>query len=162
MALLFAGQAETRAIYSENTSNEEFATIVYGNVLGRGPDQAGLEFWVSALDSGAVSRDQLIMDVLEGVNARLNLELGYEFAQQQLDDRMYLANKVDIGAHFSVHRGMSDIDNATAAMELFDGSQASINLAVTAIDAFYDDASDPLTGEFLLQVVGVMDCPFDL
>ena len=162
MALLFADQAETRAIYSENTSNAEFATIVYGNVLGRAPDQAGLEFWVSALDSGAVSRDQLIMDVLEGVNARLNLELGYEFAQQQFDDRMYLANKVDIGAHFSVHRGMSDIDNATAAMELFDGSQASINLAVTAIDAFYDDASDPLTGEFLLQVVGVMDCPFDL
>lgn len=162
MALLFADQAETRAAYPEDTTNQEFATIVYENVLGRSPDQSGLAFWVSALDSGAISRDQLILNVLEGAKAGLNLELGYEFARQQLADRAYLANKVDIAAHFSVHRGMSDVENATAAMALYDGSQASINLAVAAIDAFYDDALDPLTGEFLLQVVGVLDSPFDL
>lgn len=162
MSMLFADQAETRAAYPEDTTHQEFATIVYENVLGRNPDQAGLAFWVSALDSGAISRDQLILNVLEGAKAGLNLELGYEFARQQLADRAYLANKVDIGAYFSVHRGMSDVENATAAMALFDGSDASINLAVSAIDAFHHDALDPLTGEFLLQVVGVLESPFDL
>lgn len=55
---------------------------------------------------------------------------------------------------------MSDVDNASAAMALFDGSQTSINQAVAAIDGFYQDALDPNNGEFLMQVVGVLDNPF--
>lgn len=67
LASLFMDQNETRLTYPEGTSNIEFTTSVYNNLFGRVPDQAGLEFWVSALDSGNVSRDQFILEVLRGV-----------------------------------------------------------------------------------------------
>ncbi len=159
MASLFVDQDETRETYPTGTSNSEFATSVYNNVLGRTPDQSGINFWVGVLDSGGVSRDQFILEVLRGAKSELKPEEGQVFVDQQLADRAYLENKVDIGAYFAVHRGMSDVQNATAAMALFDGSQASTNQALAAIDSYYQDALDPVNGEFLMQVVGVLDNP---
>lgn len=147
MATLFVDQDETRATYPDGTSNFDFVTAVYDNVLGRIPDEAGFDFWVDVLNNGGVSRDQFILEVLRGV-------------QDGSSDRAFLDTKVDIGAYFAVHRGMSDVDNASAAMALFDGSQSSVNQAVAAIDGFYQDALDPTNGEFLMQVVGVLDNPF--
>jgi hypothetical protein len=40
---------------------------------------------------------------------------------------------------------MSDVDDAVAAMALFDGTLAGINNAVNAIDGFYADALDPIS-----------------
>lgn len=74
-------------------------------------------------------------------------------------DRAYLENKVDIGAYFAVHLGMSNVDNAAAAMALFNGTQDSINEAFAAIDTQYQTALDPELGEFLVQVIGVLDPP---
>ena len=150
MAALFIDQDETRATYPEGTSNTDFVTAVYDNVLGRIPDQAGFNFWIDMLNRSeetGVTRDQFILEVLRGV-------------QDGSPDRAYLDSKVDIGAYYAVHRGMSDPDNAVAAMALFDGTQASIDDAVAAIDGFYQDALDPINGEFLMQVVGVLDNPF--
>lgn len=150
MARYFIDQDETRATYPDGTSNTDFVTAVYDNVLGRIPDQAGFDFWVDMLnrsDVTGVTRDQFILEVLRGV-------------QDGSPDRAYLDTKVDIGAYFAVHRGMSDTDNASAAMALFDGTQGSVNAAVAAIDGYYQDALDPTSGEFLMQVVGVLDNPF--
>ncbi|MCR9110315.1 DUF4214 domain-containing protein [Marivita sp. XM-24bin2] len=150
MATLFVDQDETRATYPDGTSNTDFVTAVYDNVLGRIPDQDGFDFWVDMLNRSEetnVTRDQFILEVLRGV-------------QDGSPDRAYLDTKVDIGAYFAVHRGMSDTDSASAAMALFDGSQGSVNDAVAAIDGFYQDALDPSNGEFLMQLVGVLDNPF--
>ncbi len=150
MASQFVDQPETRAAYPEGTSNTDFVTAVYDNVFGRIPDQEGFAFWVDVLNRSAetgVTRDQFILEVLRGV-------------QDGSADRLYLDSKVDIGAYYAVHRGMSDTDNASAAMALFDGSEASITEAVAAIDGYYQDALDPSSGEFLMQVVGVLDNPF--
>ncbi len=160
MATLFVDQAETRAVYPEGTSNTEFATSVYNNVLGRTPDQDGIDFWVGLLDAGNVARDEFILRVLEGAKSELKPEEGQEFVDQQLADRAYLENKVDIGAYYAVHRGMSNVENATAAMALYDGSQDSIGQAIAAIDTQYQQALDPELGDFLMQVVGVLDNPF--
>lgn len=161
MALLFADQDETRATYPDGTSNADFTAEVYGNVLGRSADQAGLTFWTNALDSGAVSRDELILQVLEGARSPLQIERGLDFIQQQIADRNYLENKIDIGALYAVHKGMSDVAQAEAVMALYDGTASSIIASVDAIDTFYRDAIDPNDGTFLLQVVGVLDNPFD-
>ena len=120
----------------------------------------GLDFWVEALDGGDVTRDQFILEALRGAKSDLKPELGQEFVDQQLADREFLNDKTDIGAYFAVHKGMSDVDNASEALELFDGTEASIDAAVTAIDGYYADALDPANGEFLMQVVGVLDDPF--
>jgi len=160
MATLFIDQPETVAAYPEGTSNTVFAETVFNNVLGRTPDQAGLDFWVGVLDAGDVTRDQFILEVLRGAKSELKPEEGQAFVDQQLADRDFLTNKTDIGAYFAVHKGMSDVDNAAAAMALFDGSEASIDTAVSTIDDYYADALDPETGEFIMQVVGVLDDPF--
>ncbi|MCP5086736.1 MAG: hypothetical protein GY952_08050 [Rhodobacteraceae bacterium] len=55
---------------------------------------------------------------------------------------------------------MSDVDDAIAAMALFDGSEDSIDNAVGAIDGFYGDALYPIAGEFLMPLVGVLEGPF--
>ena len=145
MAILFVDQPETEATYPESTSNIVFAETVYNNVLGRTPDQSGFDFWVEQLDSGNVSRDQFILEVLRGV-------------QIDSPDRNYLDSKVDVGAYFSVHKGMSDVENAKTVMEVFE--EYGVNESVQAIDSFYQDASDPNTGEFLMSLVGVLDDPF--
>jgi hypothetical protein len=92
----------------------------------------------------------------------LKPEEGQAFVDQQLADRAYLETKVDIGAYFAVHQGMSDVTNATLAMSLYDGSEASVASAVSQINEFYADALEPNSGEFIMQVTGLLDTPFDL
>src|SRR5205085_8199376 len=51
----FVNSDEFRANYGSSPSNREVAAKFYQNVLGRTPDQAGLDYWVKVLDSGAAN-----------------------------------------------------------------------------------------------------------
>jgi hypothetical protein len=161
-AALFVTQDETIAAYPSDLSNSELVETIYENVLGRIPDQDGFDFWVGELDSGRIGRDIAILGILDGAKADPPTDATQEFIDQQLADRAYLANKTDIGAYFAVHKGMSDVENASAAMELFTGSESSINAAVAAIDDFHDAALNGNNGEFLMPVAGVLDDPFSV
>lgn len=162
MAALFGPQDETLATYPDGTTNNVFATSVYTNVLGRTPDQGGIDFWVGKLDISDVSRDQFILQVLQGAKSELKPELGQGFVDQQVADKAYLETKTDIGAYFAVHKGLSEVADAVAAMALFDGTQAGTDNAVAAINGFYTDALDPSNGEFLMPLVGVLDDAFSI
>ena len=159
-ASLFIDQDETRATYPTSLSNADFATAVYANVLGRVADQIGYDFWVGVLDDGSVGRDQFILAILGGAKAAPPDGATSEFITQQLTDQTYLANKTDLGAYYAVHKGMSDVGNASLAMALFDGSQSSLDTAVAAIDGYHQSAMSATTGEFLMPLVGVLDDPF--
>lgn len=159
MAALFADQDETRESFSENRSNADFATAVYENVLGRVPDAEGFAFWVDVLDSGARTRDQFILSVLEG--AKTPIAGGTSNARaQQAADQAYLEAKTDIGAYYAVTKGLSDVDDAIAVMALFDGSPQALTAAQNATDEYYAQALDAEAGAFILQLVGVIDDPF--
>lgn len=161
IATFFLDQPETRATYPDTATTLEFATQVYGNVLGRTPDQAGLDFWVGLLDDGAVTRDQFILQVLRGAKADPDPAAPQDFIDLQLADRAYLAEKTDIGTYFAVTRGMSDVADASAVMQLFvRGQEGAIQDAVSAIDQAYADAVSADSGDFLIQLVGVVDDPF--
>lgn len=160
MAALFVDQDETRAAYPPGLSNSDFVTVVYDNVLGRVGDQAGFDFWLNALNTGGVSRDQFILGVLEGAKADPPPGASQAFIDQQLADRAYLENKTDIGTHFAITRGMSDVQNASTVMELFDGSAGSINAAVAAADTFFGAAQGATDGDFLMPLIGVLPEPF--
>ena len=149
MAALFMDQSETRDRYPEGLGNDVFATAVYNNVLGRDPDGPGLTFWVKALDTGSVSRDHFILQLLGGV-------------QDGTPDADYLSAKTDIGAYFAVIKGMSDTASASDVMALFDGTEAGLLEAVAAINEAYIDALDAEGGEFLMPLVGVLDDPFSM
>ena len=67
IAGLFFDQDETRSIYGEEiTDLQGFAQHVYQNVLGREFDQAGLDFWVSVLESGAVALPTFMLEIIRG------------------------------------------------------------------------------------------------
>ncbi|MGZ8291000.1 MAG: DUF4214 domain-containing protein [Telluria sp.] len=55
VASSFIGSGEFQAMYGSNPGNREMVAKFYTNVLHRAPDQGGLDFWVGALDSGAVN-----------------------------------------------------------------------------------------------------------
>ena len=160
MAAMFMDQDETRATYPDTMSNAEFLTAIYNNVLGRDPDAEGFAFWLDHLDAGRLGRDTFILDVLGGAKAVPGPDATASHIANLARDLQYLADKTDIGAYFSVHKGMSDLTDAAQAMALFDGSQGSIQDAVDAIDTYYAEALDPSTGDFLMPIVGVMDDPF--
>lgn len=44
---------------SADLTNEEYASRMYITILGREPDANGLQYWVDALDSGDMTRDQV-------------------------------------------------------------------------------------------------------
>ncbi|MFP7674459.1 DUF4214 domain-containing protein [Marivita sp. S0852] len=157
IARLFVDQDETRDTYPDGTSNIQFASEVYSNVLGRAPDYEGLMFWKDALDSGTVSRDAFILEILRGVDAEPTSDASAVFVEKQRADQDYLSMKTDLGALFAVHRGMSDVSDAADIMALFDGTQDGYAEAVAAIDAAYTDALDAENGEFLMPLVGVLD-----
>ncbi len=161
-AQTFVTSAEYAATYPAGQTNLEFATAVYGNVLGRTPDQAGLDFWVPLLDAGTVSSGFFIVEVLRGAKADGPAGEDQATRDQRLLDQQYLESKTDLGIYYSVTRGMSDADNASAALALFDGSEASIQSAVAAVDGFYNEALPVDGGEFLLNLVGVVDDPFGI
>jgi hypothetical protein len=56
----FATSQEFQQWYG-TLSNEQFVTLVYQNVLGRSPDPGGSAYWVGQLNSGALTRGQLML-----------------------------------------------------------------------------------------------------
>ncbi|MEL6754182.1 MAG: DUF4214 domain-containing protein, partial [Pseudomonadota bacterium] len=100
----FVNSPQFKATFSDNLTNTEFVTLLYNNVLGRGPDAQGLARWVGELDGGATKasvvlgfsqspqfqaetaeavktwmRDQGVHDVIE-MEAGSNIAAGGQYA----------------------------------------------------------------------------------
>ena len=60
----FAGSSEFQTTYG-SLNNTQFVTLVYQNVLGRSPDSEGLAFWVGQLNSGVMTRGQVMLGFSE-------------------------------------------------------------------------------------------------
>lgn len=55
----FIDSQEYRAAYGSAMTHRELVTRYYTNILDRAPEQAGLDFWVGKLDSGATRAEVL-------------------------------------------------------------------------------------------------------
>ncbi len=53
------------ARFGDNLSDNDFLSLLYLNILGRPSDQGGHDFWLSVLQSGALTRQQLIVEFTE-------------------------------------------------------------------------------------------------
>lgn len=69
----FLASPEAQALYGTQQSDSDFLTSLYGNVLHRAPDTPGLAFWLGHLQSGAVTRAQLLSDFSESTENYNNL-----------------------------------------------------------------------------------------
>ena len=56
----FSGSPEFRQRYGQ-LSNAAFVNLIYRNVLQRSPDRSGFDFWVNALNSGSLSRGEVML-----------------------------------------------------------------------------------------------------
>jgi hypothetical protein len=56
----FIKSAEFMQRYGPTTSNDQFVTLLYNNVLGRGPDANGLKYWGDQLRAGSTRADVLV------------------------------------------------------------------------------------------------------
>ena len=91
VAQSFFDQDETKAKFPEGSSNSEFITTIFDNVLNRTPTASGLAYWTDALDTGAMRRDQAIMAVINGAKS----------ATGSSEDAAMLAQKTELGVYFA-------------------------------------------------------------
>ncbi len=125
IARSFFVQPETVAAYPSNMTTTAFVTEVYGNVLNRVPDNAGLNYWVGELDSGSVTKDIFLLAIINGANAVTGSAV----------DRETLANKVEVGKYFALTTGLNDTLWGLAVMS----DVTSVDASVTAANNLTDD-----------------------
>ena len=65
---------EFTTTYGNNPTDEEFVALLYINVLGRQPDQAGFDFWVNELANGIITREQLVIAFSEAVEFKMQVD----------------------------------------------------------------------------------------
>ena len=115
MAQSFAQQDETKAKYPDTLSTTDYVNTIYQNVYNREADATGLAYWVYALDSGLVSRGDMIIAIVNGATG---------------DDQKVLDNKVVVGIEYA-GAGLDNYDNAVSIMDSISSDPYTV---VSAID----------------------------
>ena len=113
-------------------------------MLDRGPDDAGLAYWTNQLQSGRVSKDGFLLDLVSGAKA---------FAGSS--DALTLANKQAVGGHFALTQGLSDVAWAKTVMAGVTSAASSVASANAATDGFAAMAASGSTSELVVQIVGI-------
>lgn len=69
----FIDSKEFKDLYGTNPTNEEFITLLYKNVLHRGPDQGGYLWWVNELNFGKRTKIKVLADFSESEENKLQV-----------------------------------------------------------------------------------------
>ena len=65
----FVNSREFLSTYGD-TTDEDFVTLLYNNVLGRDPDQQGMDYWTQSLANGVLTREQVVLGFSESLELR--------------------------------------------------------------------------------------------
>lgn len=122
----FVESVEFQANYGA-TTNTEFVTLLYSNVLDRAPDPAGLASWVGALNSGSQSREEVVRGFSESPEFIAATKSEMIDFMQALDfgDRLLPASGTDIlfGGYLAdtfVFNAVDQGDHSVADFEIWD------------------------------------------
>jgi len=146
IASSFFAQKESREVFPNAADSAALVDAAYDNLLERAPDPAGRAYWIDQLDTGAVGRGEFMLAVINGAKAN----------PDAADDVRTVTDKADIGLHFAVIHGLSDVDAAREVMELYDRDAPQAG-RTAARDLTDEIAAD--TG-FTMTLAGVIDDPF--
>lgn len=144
IARSFFTQPETLAAYPLSMTTNQFVTKVYNNVLGRAPDQDGLQYWITELDAGAQNRDSFILSVIYGARASTGSET----------DAQYLNNKKELGGYFAVDQGLNNVVLAQQVMAGVNATRSSLEGAKSATLNFVTSTIEH-EPQLLLPLIGV-------
>ena len=79
----FVASQEFQTINGVSPSNLQLVTSLYQHILGRAPDQSGLDFWTAQLDSQALDKSNLLISFAESSENKIALtglmEKGIEY-----------------------------------------------------------------------------------
>lgn len=97
----FVGSREFQRSYGD-TTDAEFVTLLYTNVLDRAPDPGGLAFWTGHLEAGTRSRAEVVRGFSESTEFKADTALdsmGMSFAgyQAALVDDVYRLYRATLG-----------------------------------------------------------------
>ena len=146
IAKSFFVQTETVAAYPSNMPTSDFVTKVYNNVLSRGPDTGGLNYWVGELNNGHVTKDSFLLAIINGAMAPTGSAV----------DRQTLANKESVGEHYAIYQGLNN--STTWAKDVMSGvtdQMASVTAANAKADGFAAIAGTSATSDLVVKLVGV-------
>ncbi len=125
IAQSFFDQPETQTAYPLSSTNEYFVEAVYDNLFNRAPDQAGLDYWVSELNSGRIARSVFILAVING--AQNTAEYG--------NDATILENKTIVGLAYT-NAGLNDVTKATEIMKGITDDYDTVLAALAIIETW--------------------------
>lgn len=83
VASSFIASTEFQNLYGKTLSSTDFVTRLYANVLDRAPDAAGLNHWVSALESRLLSREQVLISFSESAENKVRTILDVDGTDAQ-------------------------------------------------------------------------------
>ncbi|CAH1692905.1 conserved hypothetical protein [Hyphomicrobiales bacterium] len=72
LAYSFISSPEFAGRYGQNPDNHNYIQLLYENLLGRQPDQAGYDFWTEAMDDG-LTREDLLLSFSESSENKANV-----------------------------------------------------------------------------------------
>lgn len=120
IAQSFGQQEETKAKYPDTLTTQEYVTQIYLNVYNRAPDAEGLSYWTNQLNSGAVSKPDMIIAIVNGA-------IG--------DDQVVLNHKTVVGVAYA-DAGLDDVQDATTIMDDITTDPHTTVAALEQIDAW--------------------------
>jgi len=100
-------QSEGLTSFPATLTNVQFIEKIYTNILGRASDASGAQYWLTQLQSGAVTRDSFALSVINGAKANTS-------AQGQLDTAL-VNNKATVGVAFAA-KGLNDTSLAAKVL----------------------------------------------
>jgi secreted trypsin-like serine protease len=140
VAQSFFDQPEVQALYPLDFSTASFVAALYQNVLGRDPDAAGLDYWVAELETGRVSRNQMVIAMINGAWANPNGLANGDLAR--------FRNRIAVGMAFVNYQEVNNLRQSEltpelrqrlrdAGREILDGvgsPRATLDAAIARID----------------------------
>ena len=114
----FFDQTETQDLYLPGTTEAMFVTSVYDNLFNRLPDAAGQDYWIYALESGAVTRPVMIEAVKNGAQGT-----DAEIVANKTEVGLYYANK-NLQEYFSLSNVTEDISTVDVAKSNIDSGDS--------------------------------------
>ncbi|WP_416883023.1 Ig-like domain-containing protein [Marivita sp.] len=152
IALAFIDSPEAIALYGSAPGNSEIVETAYQNFFEREIDLAGQVFWTNLLNLGVITVPEFFTLLDDGASALTG----------SVTDAQTLQDQVDVGLYFAAINGLSDVSDATTTLALYDTAnrEASLQEAQDEIDVLASAAGASGSGEFLIQLTGVIDDPF--
>lgn len=133
----FGNSIESHRLYTGDT--RAFVTAIYLNLLNRGPDESGLDFWANAIDSGVLTRAHACISLLVGALSNTS--------PQGLLDGILVNNKTTIASDFTFGLTTSTESLSYAGSGAAATVRAMLNSVTssTDIDIFQNTISSTIT-----------------